>query len=75
MGALCIYLEAVLIRHELLSFSLIDPLCRAPGRLGGQGSSTGPVSAFCQVKVCYLDADLIAHNVLELEGEKTLVFD
>lgn len=66
-----VYLEAVLIRHKLLGFSLVDGLCRAPRGLRGHGSSAGAVEALCQVKVRYLDADLIAHNVLELHGEKS----
>lgn len=74
LGTLHIYLEAVLIRHELLSLFLVDGLCRAPCRLGGQGSSTGTVWALCQVKVCDLDTDLVTDNVLELQGEKALVF-
>lgn len=64
------YLEAVLIRHELLGFPLIDCLCGAPWRLRGSGSSTGPVSALRQVEVRHLDADLVTHDVLELEERK-----
>lgn len=68
ISAFRIYLEAVLIRHKLLGFPLVNGLCRAPRRLCGHGSSAGAVSAFCQVEVCYLDADLITHDVLELGG-------
>lgn len=67
-----IYLKAVLVRHELLGFPLIDRLCGAPGGLCGHASSSGSAGALCQVEVCYLDADLITHNVLELK-ERELV--
>lgn len=70
--ASCVYLKAVLVRHELLCFPLVGGLRGAPRRLGGRDSSAGAASALREVEVCYLDTDLIAHDVLELDGEKEL---
>lgn len=69
---LCTYLEAVLIRHDLLGFPLVDGLCRAPRGLCGHGPSGCAVGTLWEVEVRYLDADLIAHDVLELDGESEL---
>lgn len=62
----CPYLEAVLLRHELLSFALVRGLQEGTGGLGGKKPPRGSVVVLRQVKVCHLHTDLVAHYVLEL---------
>lgn len=68
-----LYLKAVLVWHELLSFALVGGLGAATGALGGQRTPGGPVGTFTQVELRHLNADLITHNVLELgRGEEMM---
>lgn len=69
----CTHLEAVLVRHELLGFPLVGGLCRAPWRLGGNGSSGRTVHTLWEVEVRYLDTDVITDDVLELEWKGEFV--
>lgn len=66
-----LYLEAVLLRHELLSFALVRGLQESTGRLGSEKTSRCSVVVLRQVEVCYLHTDLIAHYVLELQNGRT----
>lgn len=60
------YLEAVLIGHDLLGLALVGALGGAAGALGGQRAAGGPAATLAQVQLRHLHADLIAHDVLEL---------
>lgn len=63
------HLEAVLVRHKLLGLMLVGRLGRAPRRLRGRRAPGGAVPALGQVQVSHLDADLVAHYVLQLQRE------
>lgn len=60
------YLEAVLIRHKLLRFALVGPLCCGPGCLRGQQAPRGFIGTFAQVHVRHTRAYIISDKVLEL---------
>lgn len=62
------HLEAVLLRHDLLGLPLVDALNRAARGLGGRGPARGTAGALREVEVQHLHADLIADDVLELQG-------
>ena len=62
------HLEAVLVGHELLGLALVQGLDRAAGGLRGRGPPRGPAGALGQVEVRHVDADVIAHEVLELSA-------
>lgn len=66
----CLYLKAVLVRHDLFCLPLVQSLSRASWSLTGQSSSRGPVRTLRQIRVRHLDADLVAHYVLKLRREE-----
>lgn len=64
------YLEAVLVRHELLSLALVRGLQQAPRRLRAELAASGPIAVLRQVEVSHLHTDLITHDVLQLRASR-----